>query len=650
MNRSTLNKFNQARSTAFLLLLFWMSTIIGGYGLDGVPLKGNAALHTALETCAIIVFSLVFTIGWNAVGQERKKGIAILSITFLCVALLSLFHELSFQGMPDFITKNEPQKAIDFYMLSRLLSALALMAVTLIPFDATINRRQSVNWLITGIAATLCVSYVIIFHPELTPDTFRDGVGMTVYKQVVEYGIGALNALTTLLVYRQLKRENAHPPTATMAEQICLDKINLFIATTAMTFSAVYFASYSSMGNVYNLLGHLFQVIAAVFLYRAVVSTNINAPHQALSHMVDRLKSATAAIDQSRVRMTGIIQTATDAIISTDESQIIVLANPAAAAMFGTTVKNMQGSPLEKYIPQEHLDSGGEFVKYFGKTGISFRMMGRRSSDYAVTGLKASGDEFPLEGSISTLIDNGNQIYTVILRDITERKQAQQKLAESHAELRQLSGALQTIREEERKHIARELHDDLGQLLATLRMDLTLLQQQPDFTPYEEKILLSMDHLLAASIASLRRIATNLRPRALDEGGLYFALQSLRKEFAARHLIECELFAEESELALDDNRSTAIYRIVQESLTNIVRHAKATKVSLKLFRENNKMMITIQDDGRGIVLQDMQKNTSFGLVGMRERVGAMHGEILIAGKPGHGTRIEIVLPISPSLV
>jgi signal transduction histidine kinase len=266
-----------------------------------------------------------------------------------------------------------------------------------------------------------------------------------------------------------------------------------------------------------------------------------------------------------------------------------------------------------------------------------------------MTGLKADGSQFALEGSISSLIENDKPIYTIILRDITERKQIQEQLEQSYSQLRQLSGALQTIREEERKHIARELHDDLGQLLATLRLDLTLLQQNTPVDGEHQRLLHGMDELIVTAIASLRRIASNLRPRALDEGGLYFALQSLRQEFTERHAIRIDLLADEADLVLDDASSTAIFRIVQEALTNIARHARAQNVTVALHRIDSTLSISIQDDGCGIEDSDMQKASSFGLLGMRERVWGLRGEISIGAnaESDGGTRIDIVLPLPP---
>jgi PAS domain S-box-containing protein len=331
-----------------------------------------------------------------------------------------------------------------------------------------------------------------------------------------------------------------------------------------------------------------------------------------------------------------------EAVISADEANAILAATPAAAAMFATTVEDMLGKPVSRYI-RAPAGTGKTPPDYF-RSGSG--RAGRRATDFAVTGVRASGQLFPLDGSIASTDRDGKTLYTIVLRDVSDRHMVQQKLARSHNQLRQLSGALQTIREEERTHIARELHDDLGQLLASLRMDLTLLQKADGSTPGSLRLMNGMEENLLAAIASLRRIATNLRPRALDEGGLYFALQGLRDDFVERHAIPCTLYADESELRLDDTASTAIFRIVQEALTNIARHANASNVTMNLYRINGDLLITIRDDGRGIKAEDMEKAESLGLVGMRERVWALNGEITISSDEPPGTRIDIVLPLA----
>jgi len=350
---------------------------------------------------------------------------------------------------------------------------------------------------------------------------------------------------------------------------------------------------------------------------------------------------------QQKKRDQSIIDNASVAIISVDSRQIILHANRTAASLFGSTVQAMRGMPLGHFILRDlrNLDSG-EGDGPFSDIRQELRLAGRRATDYTLTGRRSDGALFPMEGSLSVMQEGELGMYTILVRDISARKQVHEQLARSFSQLRELSNALQTIREEERRHIARELHDDLGQLLATLRVDLTLAQQHADMTPALQKLLLRMDGLLVTAISSLRRIAGNLRPRALDEGGLYFALQKLRQDFLLRQVVHFDLLADEAELVLDDIRSTAVYRIVQEALTNIARHAEASHITIALHRIDSSLAITIQDDGKGIADRDLEKAASLGLLGMRERVWGLNGNIQIgADSDLAGTRIDILLPI-----
>ena len=353
---------------------------------------------------------------------------------------------------------------------------------------------------------------------------------------------------------------------------------------------------------------------------------------------------------QQQARGQAIIDSASDAIISIDSRQIILHANAAAARLFDDTPAAMCGMPLGHYILRD-LRTLGSLGTHdgdppFDDISLELRLTGRRATDYTLTGRRSDGTMFPLEGSLSAMQKDGQSVFTIIVRDISARQQMHEQLARSFSQLRELSSALQTIREEERKHIARELHDDLGQLLATLRVDLTLVRQHTDTTASLQALLHSMDGLLVTSITSLRRIASNLRPRALDEGGLYFALQKLRYDFLLRRAIHFDLLADEADLVLDDARSTAIYRIVQEALTNIARHAEASHITIALHRIDSSLVITIQDDGRGIAEHDLEKATALGLLGMRERVWGLNGNIHIGTDSElGGTRIEISLPM-----
>ncbi len=637
MQRLQINKTAHARWIAVAYLLLATLTVITAPYIH-LPIRSFYwPLHVTTLRICLILYALVFAVAWNAYDKNLKRSSVVLAITFVSAATLDFLY---LDALPGMLT-NDGVEAAYFWMMARLVIVLGVFAMAHTPSNATITRRRSAVMLMfacTGIAA---FAYAVFSAWNGLPALMTDGEAVSRFKTSLDYLTLGLSLITSVLLYQGLSNKTGMKPT----EQAGLDGGTLFAATLAMTASEICALYLSDFTSVTSLLGHTYLLIAAIFFYRCAIISSLKAPYVALSSLTVHLQATTTALHHSQARLIGIIENATDAIITADESQAIILANPSAAAMFGTTVEAMQGSPIEKYIPVRHRKGYQGYVKHFGKVRISFFKMGKSYTDYDVTGLRTNGEEFPIEASISSMVENNHRFYTLILRDITERKQAQEELARSHEELSRLSNALQSVREEERRNIARDLHDDLGQLLAALRIDLSLLQKQAMEAVVSPKQLVSMDELLATSITSLRRIATDLRPRALDEAGLYFALQTLRKEFVARHGISCELFADEHDLALDDQRSTAIFRIIQESLANVFRHAAARKVTIKFERNNGKLEISIDDDGRGIRSEDMGKDRSFGLVDMRERVRAMHGDMAISSEAYQGTRINIAIPL-----
>ncbi|PXX46602.1 MASE3 domain-containing protein [Undibacterium pigrum] len=628
-----------AGTLAILSLILWLNHD----SLSAIRMPAPLPVHTVLETITIVIFTSVFIVCWNAFGGARKKSSVILAVAFLCTAILGFMHAISFQGMPGFPAAEDMHKSLLFWLLSRSFIATTLLGLALAPEDSEVSPRQAYFVLIAGLLATAGWMTTVFIFPHLLPLTYIEGQGQTSFKLACEIGLIAINLFTA---YQMNKQGDAVSTTNEHGSRLQIEPAPLFLAAVLLAISEVYFAIYTNGYDIFVAIGHVFQLLAAIAIYRGMVAINIHTPYATLAETSENLARSAEELSIERERLSRMIDTAIDGIITIDQTQSIILVNPAAAATFGYDVEDLLGASLNLVLPERHRKVHGKHVEQFGETGETRRKMGGNFEDFYVTGVKANGEEFPIEASISSQIENGKRFYTVIFRDITERKVAKEKMALYHDELTQLSAALQSIREEERKHIARELHDDLGQLLAALRMDLSLLQRDSVVTEKTQQTMNSMDQLLLTSITTLRRIATDLRPRALDEGGLYFALQTLQKDFSIRHGIDCELQANEEQLALDDARSTAIFRIVQESLTNVVRHAVATEVQIIFERTASMLSFSITDNGKGIEADEMRKSSSFGLVGMRERVKAMHGEFLVDSQPGEGTRLKINLPMN----
>jgi PAS domain S-box-containing protein len=361
-----------------------------------------------------------------------------------------------------------------------------------------------------------------------------------------------------------------------------------------------------------------------------------------LRDVSERMRAATR-LEQSEARLRGILDSAMDAIITVDEAQRVVLLNNAAEAMFGWTRDEALGAPLDRFIPERFRSAHAAHVRQFGETGVTSRRMG--GALRIVTGRRRDGEEFPIDASISQISESGQRFFTVILRDVTARMQAEDALRRSKDELQELGAAAHMTREQEKSRISRELHDELGQLLTMLQMDVAWCKEK--LPPGNDALAAKVDRmstLLKSTIAATRRIASDLRPLMLDDLGLVPSIEWLVENFTQRTGIACELSVDRRELALSKAQASAVFRIVQESLTNVAKHAQAAHADIAIERDDAALVVRIEDDGVGFSPQAPRKPNSFGLLGLRERASLLGGEVMIDSAPGEGTIVEVRLP------
>lgn len=233
-----------------------------------------------------------------------------------------------------------------------------------------------------------------------------------------------------------------------------------------------------------------------------------------------------------------------------------------------------------------------------------------------------------------------------LLREITERKRSEQELKQSRERLRDLASHLEFVQERERSKIAREIHDELGQALTALKMDIHWLGQR--LSGDEQRLLdktKSMSKLIDMTVQSVQRISSELRPGLLDDLGLSAAVEWQAEEFRNRTGIQCKVMSDPEEIALSQALSTAVFRIFQEALTNIARHANATKVEVNLKKKSGKIELMVCDNGKGIAEKEITDARSFGLIGMRERVHSFRGELIITGTSNKGTTVKVSIPL-----
>jgi PAS domain S-box-containing protein len=494
-----------------------------------------------------------------------------------------------------------------------------------------------------------------------------------------------------------------------------------------------------------------------------------------------------SSASESEARLHGIIDSAMDAIITTDDAQRIVLFNAAAEKIFRCSAAEAIGSRLERFIPERFRAAHHQHVDVFGRTGVSSREMGARLD---IIGLRADGEEFPIDASISQLVQDGKRYFTVILRDIMARKQAesallaanqfsrevmdnahegivvydrqlnavawnrfmedltgvpavqalgrnlydlfptlgqentqpyfervfagettvpsafrarlrgtreflppdfdwrssndprvawtlssfaphrtrsgevigviitvidvtelkrsQDELHRTNEGLRQLSVHAESVREAERTRIAREIHDELAGTLTGIKMDLSSANDQikNDLGGLEARIAKSV-RLVDNAVHTTRRIINDLRPSLLDNLGVWAAIEWQAHQAANDGSIECTVALEGdvADTELSPDRATALFRIVQESLSNVRRHAAASHVQVRARRANGFVAVDVVDDGKGIDEHDLDKAGHWGVLGMHERARAHGGSVTITGAPGRGTTVSVKMPL-----
>jgi signal transduction histidine kinase len=232
------------------------------------------------------------------------------------------------------------------------------------------------------------------------------------------------------------------------------------------------------------------------------------------------------------------------------------------------------------------------------------------------------------------------------LGKMTERIWGYEALQRSNVQLRELTAHIQSVREEERHRIAHEVHDDLGQALTALKIDISCVGRKlPDEQAYLRERLCSMSTLVDMIIRNVQRIATELRPAMLDDLDLAAAILWQAKEFQERTGIECRIAVKPEEIGLDRDSTTMLFRIFQEMLTNVTRHSRALRVKGALEVKGSAVVLRVRDDGRGITPEQAGDRRSFGIFGIRERARLAGGTVTIKGVPGKGTTVAVRIPL-----
>ena len=353
------------------------------------------------------------------------------------------------------------------------------------------------------------------------------------------------------------------------------------------------------------------------------------------NEMTQRLHGTYQQLLQDKERMRATIENALDAVVQVNDEGAITGWTSQAEKIFGWSREEAVGRAVhETIIPLKYREAHVQGMKHFLLSGEGPIL----NSRIEITGLHRDGHEFPIELSIAAIKMDDKHEFSAFIRDLTERKRAEHQLNE-------LTMHLQSATEEERTRIARELHDELGQSMTALRFDLKWLGENIDAQRKDvHEKLQGINDLVGRTVDSIRRISEDLRPGMLDDLGLAAAIESHVARFVKQSCIACDLSMSHADFDLDDQVATALFRLVQEALTNVARHSGANHVIIRLQEIEGNILLIVQDNGRGLPpVQDIYKKT-YGLLGMRERVKMLGGTLDVFNEKGFGARIEACVP------
>ncbi|WP_332745821.1 sensor histidine kinase [Hydrogenophaga sp.] len=384
--------------------------------------------------------------------------------------------------------------------------------------------------------------------------------------------------------------------------------------------------------------GEEFPLEAAIFKSEVVQPSGTQTYYTALLRDLTELNRMSSIIEQLNLRLRSVFEMAPVAIWITEQERV-VFANRACAHLIGLeSPEQLIGlSIFELLSPASHEPVRSKLKNLGPEEGVSVLMGSIQRSD---------GSLREVELVVAVLPDHERSFVQMVINDITQRSREKKDLLRSRRTLRELSASMVEAREEERRRIARELHDELGQRLTALKLEMTACQRDHPNPEAGERAQLMQD-MLDDTVASARRIAMDLRPLMLDDLGLPEAIDWLVKEFKRRTGIEIDTRLGEGLRELSPKLATTLYRIVQEALTNITRHARATRVALTLECHDQKLRLTIQDNGVGFVNGTRSRIPgSFGLLGIRERVLMLGGRLSVGNAPEGGARLVVHVPLT----
>ena len=616
-------------------------------GLWATSVSTYLVFHSIAEIFSIVVACGIFVLAWNSRRFAQNNYLVFIGIAYLFVAGLDMLHTLAYKGMGVF-QGDESNLATQLWISARYLESISLLIAA---FMIGRKIRFQAVWIVYS-AVTACL-LAFIFYWRIFPTCFIEGTGLTPFKKVSEYVICLFLLLSIVFL---LRRRGAFEPHVA----------GLLVGSIAVTIaSELAFTLYIHVEGLSNLIGHYLKIISFYLIYKAIIQTGLTRPFdlllRGLKQGEEALKTAKENLEAEVHERTAQLQQSIEKLRET-ELRYRTIANftydweywenpdgtftyvsPSCEHLTGYTAQEFVDHPEllidiilseDRPIWKQHRT---EIRAEFKFHEIQFRI---HTKDGEVRWIEHACR--PVNNNEGTFLG-----FRGSNRDITERKQAEAGLARSRETLQRLAGGLLSVQEEERRRLARELHDDLTQRLAVLAIETGKLEHQLEDLPagIREKIGHVKEQMVKLS-SDVHDISRQLHPSIIDDLGLRQAIQSECVNFTNREGIAIQYEPKTIPPDIPREVSVCLFRIVQEGLRNIAKHAKVTEAQVKLEGHDDTISLTIEDAGVGFDPALRQGKAGLGLISMEERARLIRGEFLVQSRPGRGTVISVTAGLS----
>jgi len=635
------------------------------FGLYLTSLYSYLFFHSVAEIFGIVVACAIFMLAWNSRRFLDNNYLLFLGIAYLFVAVLDVTHTLAYTGMgvfPGYATNLPAQ----LWVAARYTESISLLIAPIF-----LDRRLKIRFVFTGYAAAVALLLNSILYWNIFPDCFVEGVGLTPFKKISEYIISLILLASIAAVIQKRKAFDTRV-------------LRLLVASIIMTIaSELSFTFYVYAYGLSNLIGHFFKIISFYLIYKAIIETGLTNPYKVLFR---NLKQSEEVLRKSEARYRGIVEDQTELICRYTPDGTLTFVNEAYCRYFGKKGDELVGHKFMPFIPEEGHKTVQEYFASFSQENpvsthehraiapngeirwqqwanralydeqghlIEFQSVGRDITERkrAEEALRKARDE--LEQRVKERTAELSESNVLLEQEIAEHRQAKEALQRSEAELRRLSSQLLNAQEEERKRIARELHDGIGQSLSAIKFKVeTALNEMGQVNPAQVvKSLEAVVPVAQEAVEEVRRISRNLRPSILDDLGILATISWLCREVETIYSgirIEKQIDIEEHDIP--DSLKIVMYRVLQESFNNIAKHSHATLVRLSLKGADGKIELAIDDNGVGFdveqVLSGEQSKRGIGLASMRERAELSGGSFSVESHKGAGTTVRASWPLS----